>query len=61
MEDNNIKNKLNTFLKKDIKEDESTQKEITQRDGLFEKHEIINKKVVTSDGRQLLKETLFED
>ncbi len=29
------------------------------RDGLFERKELINKKLVTKDGRQLLKETLF--
>ena len=30
------------------------------RDGLFEHTEVVNKKYVTSDGRQLLKEVRFE-
>jgi hypothetical protein len=54
----NIENKLSKFLKKE--EVENQEKEIKVKDGLFERHEIINKKVVTTDGRQLLKETLFQ-
>jgi hypothetical protein len=33
---------------------------IKVKDGLFEHNEIINKKFVTTDGRQLLKEIRFE-
>lgn len=32
---------------------------VSQRDGLFERREIINPKHVTSDGRQLLREDLY--
>ena len=41
-------------------ENNETQVNIKVVDGLFEHTEFINKKYVTSDGRQLLKEVKFE-
>lgn len=41
-------------------ENEEGQVTIKVKDGLFEHSEIINKKFVTTDGRQLLKEVRFE-
>ena len=32
---------------------------VSQRDGLFERRELINRKLVTTDGRQLLREELY--
>lgn len=59
---------LNTKLSQIIS---SSEEEIVQaqepeviikvKDGLFEHTEIVNKKYVTSDGRQLLKEVRFEN
>jgi len=57
MEDKELNN-LEVFLKKKKK----VKKEFVEvKDGLFERHEIINKRLYTHDGKQLLKETLFED
>jgi hypothetical protein len=33
---------------------------VKNKDGLFESNEVVNKKFVTKDGRQLLKEVKFE-
>jgi hypothetical protein len=41
-------------------ENEEGQVTIKIKDGLFEHAEVINKKYVTTDGRQLLKEVRFE-
>lgn len=49
--------KLELFLKTKKQKKEY----VKEKNGLFERHEIINKKIYTHDGRQLLKETLFED
>lgn len=57
MEDKELDN-LEIFLKKKKKEKKDF---VEVKDGLFERHEIINKKLYTKDGKQLLKETLFED
>jgi hypothetical protein len=43
-----------------IQEKQENQVIIKVKDGLFEHSEIINKKYVTTDGRQLLKEVKFE-
>lgn len=55
----NVKDKLQSFLglEKNEKEEEILKQ---NRDGLFEKKEYINKKYVSTDGRQLLRETDFE-
>lgn len=54
----NLKSKIQNLLNLDASEMEE---EIlsNNRDGLFERKELINKKLVTKDGRQLLKETRF--
>lgn len=54
-----ILKKVNKFISKDKKDKEEVISTST-KDGLYERHEIINKKMVTTDGRQLLKEQLFE-
>jgi len=33
---------------------------ITEKDGLIERYELLDKKMVTSDGRQLLKEVYYK-
>ncbi len=53
-----LKNKLKNLLNLDASEMEE-QILANNRDGLFERKEIINKKLVTKDGRQLLKETKY--
>ena len=62
MENKDLNSKLSEILSS--KEDESQKQEaevvVKVRDGLFEHTEALNKKYVTSDGRQLLKEVTFE-
>ncbi len=60
--DNNLNIKLSEFCNSDEKEGNKKTDEVIPavKDGLFERVEYINKKYVTQDGRQLLKETLFE-
>jgi hypothetical protein len=59
--DNKIKNILNTD-DNEMLESGSTENVtfINTFDGLFESKQVINKKIVTSDGRQLLKEIKYE-
>lgn len=58
----NIDNKLTTFLqKKGQKPTPGEDVVVPQRDGLFERHELVNPKHVTQDGRQLLREVRFEN
>lgn len=62
MENKDLNSKLSEILSS--KEEESQKQEaevvVKVRDGLFEHTEVLNKKYVTSDGRQLLKEVRFE-
>jgi hypothetical protein len=62
MENKDLNSKLSEILSSN--EDDSQKQEaevvVKVRDGLFEHTEVINKKYVTSDGRQLLKEVRFE-
>ena len=64
-----MKNKdLNTKLSEiissneenNLKQEHEDEVVVKVRDGLFEHTEVINKKYVTTDGRQLLKEVTFE-
>ena len=61
--ENNIQKEVSQILgietetKKEKNNDEFV---IKQKDGLFEHSELLNKKFITNDGRQLLKETLYE-
>jgi len=57
----NIDNKLTSFLnKKGQKPAPGEDVVVPQRDGLFERREIINPKLMTKDGRQLLREDRFQ-
>jgi len=61
METNELEKKLTSFI--GVKEDDNNIKEELlshNQDGLLERVEYINKKYVTNDGRQLLKEINFE-
>ena len=62
MENKDLNSKLSEILSSN--EDDSQKQEaevvVKVRDGLFEHTEVLNKKYVTSDGRQLLKEVRFE-
>ena len=62
MENKDLNTKLSEIISS---KEEETQEQYTEvvvrvRDGLFEHTEVLNKKYVTSDGRQLLKEVRFE-
>jgi hypothetical protein len=61
MKDRKLENKLTSFCsdskQNEVKKDETV---LDTKDGLFERVEFVNKKYITQDGRQLLKETLFE-
>ena len=57
----NIDNKLASFLnKKNTKPAPGQDLQVPQRDGLFERRELINPKLVTKDGRQLLREDTYQ-
>lgn len=57
----NTENKLSDFLaKKGQKPAPNQDVVVSQRDGLFERRELINPKHVTRDGRQLLREDRFQ-
>lgn len=57
----NIDHKLASFInKKNQKPAPGQDLQVTQRDGLFERRDLINPKLVTKDGRQLLREDNFQ-
>lgn len=57
----NIDNKLASFLSKKGQKPASGEGVVVpQRDGLFERREIVNPKLMTKDGRQLLREDRFQ-
>lgn len=64
MENTDFNKKLSEIIASDdkIQKEETNESQVTLKvvDGLFEHTEMINKKFVTSDGRQLLKEVRFE-
>lgn len=64
MENIDLNKKLSEIIASDDKnqKEETNENQVTLKvvDGLFEHTEMINKKFVTSDGRQLLKEVRFE-
>jgi hypothetical protein len=65
MENTDLNKKLSQLISSENSnelenQNEETQVSIKVRDGLFEHTEVINKKFVTTDGRQLLKEVRFE-
>ncbi len=62
MENKDLNSKLSEIISSKEEETQTQDAEVVVkvRDGLFEHTEVINKKYVTSDGRQLLKEVKFE-
>jgi hypothetical protein len=62
MENKDLNTKLSEIIspKEEETQEQDTEIVVKVRDGLFEHTEVINKKYVTSDGRQLLKEVRFE-
>lgn len=65
MENTDLNKKLSQLISSENSNELENQNEESQvtikvKDGLFEHSEIINKKYVTTDGRQLLKEVRFE-
>jgi hypothetical protein len=63
MENKELNDKLSEIISLNTTKDEQLNENevvIKVRDGLFEHTEVINKKYVTNDGRQLLKEVIFE-
>jgi hypothetical protein len=62
MENKDLNNKLSEIISPKQNEEQLDENEVVikVRDGLFEHTEVINKKYVTNDGRQLLKEVRFE-
>jgi hypothetical protein len=62
MENKDLNSKLSEILSsnEDDSQKQETEVVVKVRDGLFEHTEVINKKYVTNDGRQLLKEVRFE-
>jgi hypothetical protein len=64
MENKDLNKKLSEIISPNEEQNQIHQDEnevlVKVRDGLFEHTEIVNKKYVTTDGRQLLKEVRFE-
>lgn len=62
MENKDLNSKLSEIISsnEDDSQKQETEVVVKVRDGLFEHTEVLNKKYVTNDGRQLLKEVRFE-
>ena len=64
MENKDLNTKLSEILSSKEEDNQKQEHEnevvVKVRDGLFEHTEVLNKKYVTTDGRQLLKEVRFE-
>jgi hypothetical protein len=64
MENKDLNTKLSEIISSNEENNEKQEHEnevvVKVRDGLFEHTEVLNKKYVTTDGRQLLKEVRFE-
>jgi hypothetical protein len=64
MENKDLNTKLSEIISSNEEDNQKQEHEnevvVKVRDGLFEHTEVINKKYVTTDGRQLLKEVRFE-
>jgi len=64
MENKDLNTKLSEIIssneENNLKQEHEDEVVVKVRDGLFEHTEVINKKYVTTDGRQLLKEVKFE-
>jgi hypothetical protein len=64
MENKDLNTKLSEIIssneENNLKQEHENEVVVKVRDGLFEHTEVLNKKYVTTDGRQLLKEVKFE-
>jgi hypothetical protein len=64
MENKDLNSKLSEIISSNEENNQKQEHEnevvVKVRDGLFEHTEVLNKKYVTTDGRQLLKEVRFE-
>jgi len=64
MENKDLNTKLSEIISSNEENNQKQEHEnevvVKVRDGLFEHTEVLNKKYVTTDGRQLLKEVRFE-
>jgi hypothetical protein len=64
MENKDLNTKLSEIISSNEEDNQKQEHDnevvVKVRDGLFEHTEVINKKYVTTDGRQLLKEVRFE-
>jgi hypothetical protein len=62
MENKDLNTKLSEIIssKEEETQEQDAEVVVKVRDGLFEHTEVLNKKYVTTDGRQLLKEVRFE-
>jgi hypothetical protein len=62
MENKDLNTKLSEIIssKEEEIQEQDAEVVVKVRDGLFEHTEVLNKKYVTTDGRQLLKEVRFE-
>ncbi len=64
MENTDFNKKLSDIIssseENNLKQEQENEVVVKVRDGLFEHTEVLNKKYVTTDGRQLLKEVRFE-
>lgn len=56
---NNVDKKVSEFGRKEAANSKKKTR-LDERDGLFEQHDVINRRLVSSDGRQLLREQNFE-
>ncbi len=58
---NNADKKLARFAESNQTPGQRNQnQEVSERDGLFEQTQLVNRKLVTRDGRQLLREQTYE-
>ncbi len=58
---NNADKKLARFAETSENRGQKNQsQEVSERDGLFEQTQLVNRKLVTRDGRQLLREQTYE-
>ena len=64
MENKDLNTKLSEIIssneENNLKQEHENEVVVKVRDGLIEHTEVLNKKYVTTDGRQLLKEVKFE-
>jgi hypothetical protein len=57
----NADKRVQDFGQADAKAKKNKAKRLDERDGLFESNQLVNQRLVTSDGRQLLREQTHEE